>query len=118
MEDINRVELRGRVLKHADMRTTTNNTSVLAFVVTTVRTVNGREVSDYHNIVAWQRLAEEMADLRAGDPVHVVGRLQNRSWVGNDGLKRYKTEIVAASIEPLALRTRSAQEAAFGVEAR
>src|SRR5216683_427218 len=105
MDDINQVVLRGRVLKDAELRTTTNHTAVLAFVVTTSRIVNGKDVTDYTNIVAWQRLAEEMADLRRGDPVHVVGRLQNRSWQDKEGVKHYKAEVVAASIEPLTLRT-------------
>jgi single-strand DNA-binding protein len=108
MDDLNRVELRGRVLKDAELRTTTNNSSVLTFVATTTRMVNGKEATDYHNIVCWQRLAEEMADLRRGDPVHIVGRLQSRSWQGQDGLKHYKTEVVAASVEPLTLRTSAA----------
>ncbi len=115
MEDINRVELRGRLYKDAELRVSAGGTAVLTFVLTTTRTAtdNGKEYTDWHNVICWHRLAEEMADLRRGDPVHVVGRLQTRSWVGQDNAKRYKTETVAISVEPLTLRTPAQAEVPF-----
>ena len=51
---------------------------------------------EFHNVVTWRRLAEICGQyLRKGSKVYIEGRLQTRDWVGEDGVKRYRTEIVA-----------------------
>ena len=58
-----------------------------------------KEQTEFHNIVAWQRLGEIVAQyLRKGSQVYVEGRLQTRSWDGQDGSKKYRTEIVADNL--------------------
>jgi single-strand DNA-binding protein len=57
------------------------------------------EQADFHNIVAWGKLAELAQQyLSKGRKVMVVGRLQTRSWEGEDGKKNYRTEVVANDI--------------------
>lgn len=54
---------------------------------------------EFHNIVAWRRLAEICGQyMRKGSKVYVEGRLQTHDWQGEDGVKRYRTEIIADNI--------------------
>lgn len=91
----------GNMARDPELRTTQNGRSVTSFAVATNRTwqdQNGetQEQADFHNVVAWGKLAE-LADqyLSKGRRVMVIGRLQTRSWEGDDGKKNYRTEIVA-----------------------
>ncbi|PSO43217.1 single-stranded DNA-binding protein [Candidatus Saccharibacteria bacterium QS_5_54_17] len=91
----------GNLARDPELRTTQNGRSVTSFAVATNRVwqdQNGetQEQADFHNVVAWAKLAE-LADqyLSKGRRVMVVGRLQTRSWEDQDGKKNYRTEIVA-----------------------
>ena len=58
-----------------------------------------QEEADFHRIVAWDKLAEFCNTyLRKGRMVHVEGRLQNRTYTGQDGIEKYTTEIVAEEL--------------------
>lgn len=55
-----------------------------------------KEQVEYHNIVAWRRLAEICGQyLKKGSKVYIEGRLQTRNWDDQNGVKHYMTEIVA-----------------------
>jgi single-strand DNA-binding protein len=63
-----------------------------------------REFTDYHDVVVWnmgQRKLAELAGqfLHTGSLVYIEGRLQTRSWDGQDGQKRYRTEVNATDIQ-------------------
>lgn len=100
----NQVILVGNLARDPELRTTQSGQSVASFAVATNRVwtdQNGQqqEQADFHNIVAWAKLAE-LADqyLNKGRRVMIVGRLQTRSWEGDDGKKNYRTEIIANEI--------------------
>jgi len=58
-----------------------------------------QEETEYHQVVLWGRLAEIASQyLSKGRKVYIEGRLRTRSWEGQDGVKRYTTEIVAEDI--------------------
>jgi single-strand DNA-binding protein len=58
-----------------------------------------QEEADFHRIVAWDKLAEFCDQyLRKGRMVHVEGRLQTRTYTGQDGIEKYTTEIVAEEL--------------------
>ena len=55
-----------------------------------------QEKVEFHNIVIWGKLAEIAGQyLSKGRQVYLEGRLETRDWTGQDGVKRYRTEIVA-----------------------
>ncbi len=58
-----------------------------------------KDKAEFHNIVAWSKLAEicELY-LKKGTKVYIEGRMQTRDWEGEDGVKRYRTEIVAENL--------------------
>ena len=104
------------------MRSTTTGQNVCSFSVATNRVWKNQagekqEQADYHNIVAWGRLAELVSQyLGKGRKVYVEGRLQTRDWEGQDGVKRYRTEIVASDVVFLD-RPRDGAGAGYGASA-
>lgn len=95
----NRVELIGNLTRDPELRYTPNGAAVCTFGLATNRTyvVEGekREEVDFHRLVAWNKLAELCNQLlKKGVKVFVSGRLQTRSWEGQDGQQRQTTEIV------------------------
>ncbi len=99
--DLNKAMIIGRLTSDPETRTTPQGTSVSAFSVATnyVWTDNNgqkQEKVEYHNVVVWRKLAEICAQyLKKGSKVYIEGRLQTRSWDGQDGVKRYRTEVIA-----------------------
>lgn len=96
---VNKVILIGNLTRDPELRYTPQGTPVASFGLATNRewTVEGvkKEAADFHNIVAWNKLAELCSQLLTkGVKVYVEGRLQTRDWMDNDGNKRYKTEVV------------------------
>jgi single-strand DNA-binding protein len=58
--------------------------------------------AEFHNIVAWRKLADICGQyLHKGTKVYIEGRLQTRDWVGQDGAKKYRTEVVADTMQIL-----------------
>lgn len=103
--DLNKVMLIGHLTQDPEIRTTPNGQTVATFTVATNRQWKDAQgatqsQSEFHNIVAWRKLAEIAHQyLRKGRQVYVEGHLQTRNWVGQqDNVKRYRTEIVADNI--------------------
>jgi single-strand DNA-binding protein len=109
MTSLNRVMLIGRLTRDPEMRYTPSGQPVTSFSIATNRYASGpegdrREFTDYHNVVAWnigkRNLAEQVGQyLHKGSLVYVEGRLQTRSWEGQDGQKRKTTEVVANDVQ-------------------
>src|SRR5712692_8376951 len=104
---LNKVMLIGNLGNDPEMRFTASGTALTTFPVAVnrnSRTPEGewREETEWFNIVAWSELAERLAqNLHKGRKVYVEGRLQTRSWEGQDGQKRYRTEVVASTMQLL-----------------
>jgi single-strand DNA-binding protein len=100
---LNRVQLIGRLGGDPEMRITTSGMAVTTFSLATDRQWqdsegNLREETDWHTVVAWDRLAQICNEhLTKGRLVFVEGRLRYRSWESN-GQKFYKTEVVASDM--------------------
>jgi single-strand DNA-binding protein len=100
----NQVILIGNLARDPELRTIPSGQSVASFAVATNRVWQDQsgeqqEAADFHNIVAWGKLAELSEQyLKKGRKVMIVGRLQTRSWDAEDGSKRYRTEIVANEV--------------------
>jgi single-strand DNA-binding protein len=78
------------------------NFSVATNRVYTDRDGQRQEQTEWHNIVAWARLAEIAEQyLKKGDQVYIEGRLQTRSWEDQSGETRRTTEIVVQEMQML-----------------
>lgn len=102
---INKALIYGNLTRDPETRALPNGTQVSSFSVATNRVYkdkNGvkQENVDYHNVVMFARLAELAGQyLRKGSPVYIEGRMQTRSWDDKDGTKKYRTEIVADTMQ-------------------
>jgi single-strand DNA-binding protein len=115
MSNLNKALLIGRLTKDPEMRYTPSGTAVTNFSIATNRWSSGpdgerKEFTDYHNIVAYnagkRNLAEIVAQYtRKGALVFIEGRIQTRSWEGQDGQKRRTTEIIANDVQFLDSRS-------------
>jgi len=103
-DDINLAELAGRLIRDPELRFTPKGTQVCNVGIATNRQVGARELSEFHNLVAWAELATRLGALSKGDRVHVKGRIQSRSWEGQDGAKRRTVEVVVEEILPAEAR--------------
>ena len=98
---LNRAMIIGNLTRDPELRQTTSGQQVCSFGVATNRSWKDQsgekqEQVEYHNVVAWGKLAEICGQyLNKGKKVYIDGRLQTRDWEGQDGVKRYRTEIVA-----------------------
>jgi single-strand DNA-binding protein len=106
---VNKVILIGNLTRDPEVRYTPQGNAVASFGLATNRewTINGekKEVVDFHNLVAWNKLGELCGQLLSkGSKIYVEGRLQTRDWVTEDGTKRYKTEVVVDEMIVLSSR--------------
>ncbi len=102
--DLNRATIIGRLTRDPELRSLQSGKSVTTISVATSRVwtdASGQKqkLAEYHNVVMWGKLAETAGQyLRKASRIYVEGRLQTRDWTGQDGVKRYRTEIVADSM--------------------
>lgn len=103
-KSLNKVQLIGNLTRDPELRYTPNGTAVCSFGIATNRnwTTDAGEKKDeaeFHNIVAWNKLAELCSQfLVKGSKVYVEGRLATRSWQAQDGQQRSRTEIVISDM--------------------
>ncbi len=94
----------GNVTRDPELKNTPSGQSVASFSIATNLIWNDQsgqqqKKTEFHNIIAWRKLAEVCAKyLHKGSKVFIEGRLQTTDWTGNDGVKRYRTEIVAENM--------------------
>lgn len=102
--DLNRATILGRLTRDPEVRTTNSGQTVTSMTVATGRSWTDQsgvrqERSEFHNCVLWRRLGEIAGQyLSKGRRVYVEGRIETRDWVGQDGVKRYRTEIVVENM--------------------
>lgn len=98
---LNRVQLIGNLTRDPEARQIPGGSMVVTLSLATNLTWTDQSgqkqtKTEYHNVVVWRKLAEICNQyLKKGGKVFIEGRLQTRSWDGEDGVKRYRTEIVA-----------------------
>jgi single-strand DNA-binding protein len=98
--DLNKALVIGRLTRDPELRTTPQGAQVCSFSIATnyvYKSQSGEKVEqvEYHNVVAWRKLAEIAGQyLKKGSRVYVEGRIQTRSWDATDGQKKNRTEIV------------------------
>lgn len=104
--NLNKVILVGRLTQDPQLRTTPSGQSVCSFGLATNRvwldrnTQQKNQKAEYHNVVLWRKLAEIAAQyLTKGSLVLIEGRLQTRSWEGQDGNRKYRTEVVGERLQ-------------------
>jgi single-strand DNA-binding protein len=111
---VNKVILIGNLGKDPEVRYTGSGVAVATFTLATNESWrdaegNTQERTEWHNLVAWRKLAEVIGEyLKKGSKIYVEGRLQYRTYDDKNGVKRYVTEIVMDQMVMLDGRNRDA----------
>jgi len=102
--NLNKAMIIGNLTRDPEVRNTPGGQTVASFAVATNQVWTDqsgqkKERVEYHNIVVWRRLAEICGQyLKKGAKIYIEGRLQTREWTGQDGVKRYRTEIIGENM--------------------
>jgi len=103
---LNKAFLFGNLTRDPELKSLPSGIKVVSFGLATNRTwkdKNGvkQESTSFHNIVAFGKTAEIMAQyLKKGSSAFVEGRIETRSWDDkNDGTKKYRTEIIVDNFQ-------------------
>ncbi len=103
--NFNKAIVLGRVTNQPEMRSLPSGQSVTSFGVATNRVWkdaqgNKKEDAQFHNIVLFGKLADTAGKyLQKGSLILIEGRIQYRSWEGQDGQKKFRTEIVGETMQ-------------------
>jgi single-strand DNA-binding protein len=116
---VNKVLLTGRLTRDPELRSLASGKTVTQFgIATNAYRTNGQEKAEFHNVVAWDRLAEICGQyLGKGQQVAIEGRLQTRSWDDDRGQRHWKTEVVAMNVEMLSGRRKKDYDAETAADA-
>lgn len=103
--NLNKIFILGNVARDPESRSTPSGQTVTNFSIATNRMwTDGQgqrqKKAEFHNIVAWGKLGEICAQyLQKGKLVFIEGRVETRSWDAPDGTKKYKTEVIAETMQ-------------------
>ncbi len=124
-KSVNKVILIGNLGRDPEVKYTPSGTAYAKFSIATNERYkdkegNWQDRTEWHNIVAWQRLAEIAGEyLKKGGKVYIEGRIQTRSWEDkNSHEKKYMTEIVANDLVLLGGRGEEGEGGGGGSRAR
>jgi single-strand DNA-binding protein len=101
---LNKAMIYGNLTRDPEMKALPSGMQVCSFSLATNRVYNDRdgkrqEIADYHNVVVFGKQAENCAKyLTKGSATYVEGRMQTRSWE-KDGVKQYRTEVIADRVQ-------------------
>lgn len=108
MSGINKVIILGRLGNDPEVRTMPNGDSTARISVATSEswtdknTGEKREVTEWHNIIAFRKLADIIGQyLKKGSQVYIEGKIRTRKWQDQNGQDRYTTEIIADQLQML-----------------
>ncbi len=117
--NLNKVILAGRLVADPELKQTAGGANVVSIRMAVNRRFQSRDTqqqneADFFNVTAWQNTAEFIAKyFRKGSAICICGRIQNRTWVDQNGQKRYMTDIIAE--EANFVESRNAQDSMPGM---
>ena len=99
--NFNKVILGGRLTADPELKTTPSGISVTSFTIAVNRRFGTKGTAeepqaDFFNVTAWRQTAEFITRyFRKASSICVMGSIQTRTWIDQQGMKRFATEIVA-----------------------
>lgn len=110
---MNRIIIMGRLGRDPEVRTTQSGKAVTSFSVATSRKTKEKEVTQWHNVVAWEKLADICGKyLAKGSQVLVEGEMTYREYEDKNKVKRTQAEIVASNVQFIGSKIQDKQQAA------
>lgn len=112
MPSVNKAIIIGHVGRDAELRYLANGTPMMVFTVATSERFkkgeNWEERTEWHSVTLFGDAAERLARyVVKGAQVYVEGKIQTRNWDDKDGVKHYKTEINASTVQTLGAREKA-----------
>lgn len=108
MPSFNRVIFIGNITKDIELKQTPSGKDVASFSIAVNRKKSARDgekQADFFKIVAWDKTANFVSQwFKKGDPILVVGKMQNRSYTDNNGVQRYVSEVVADEVDFISIK--------------
>lgn len=112
MPSLNKVQLIGHVGKEVVIRYTKSGKAVASFSIATTEKYKDKESTEWHRIVAWDKLAEICYKyVSKGMLVYIEGKKQTRQWEDKDGATKETVEIVANNLLMLSRQEMNSEEA-------
>ena len=100
--NLNKVILGGRLTNDPELKQTQSGIPVVSFSIAINRRFQSKDSppqTDFINVTAWRSTAEFVTRyFRTGSSICVIGAIQSRSWVDQQGQKRYATDVVAEEV--------------------
>lgn len=113
MKSLNEVRLIGNVCKDPEIKAMQSGNKVASFSLATNHSYTNKagekiDEPDFHNIVAFNKVAEIIEQyVKKGQPLYIAGRIKNRSWQDDQGVKKYRTEIVVDNLIMLSQKSKT-----------
>lgn len=113
MSGVNKAIVLGAVGRDPEIRYTNNRQAVCQLsIATSYKPKGGEEVTEWHRVVLFDRLAEVAGEyVKKGRQVYVEGRLRTRKWQDKDGHDRYTTEIMGDVLQLIGQKDSDAKPA-------
>ena len=93
----------GRLTKDPEIRYTQNNMTVANFSIAVSRRFvkeNDEVKADFFNVIAWNKTGEFIGKyFKKGQQILITGRIENRNWTDQQGVKHYATDIIAEEVD-------------------
>jgi len=97
---VNKVHLIGNLTKDPELRYTKQNTPVASYTIAINSRYGEQQQTDFINISSWGKSGEFVSKyFKKGQPIAITGRLKNRNYEDNNGVKHYSMEVVTEDIE-------------------
>jgi len=103
--NLNKAELIGNLVADPIVKALPSGQSIASFRMATnytwrdSKTKEKKNNTEYHPIIAWGKLGDVVGKyLKKGDKAYIDGRLRTRTWESKDGIKHYRTEIIAQNM--------------------
>lgn len=101
---LNKAIIVGNLTRDPELKALPSGVSVCSFSVATnkVTTKDGvkNEKTEYHNIIAFGKTGQNIATyMKKGNQIMIEGEIQTRNWEDKNGVKQYRTEILATNVQ-------------------
>lgn len=97
---MNKVHLIGNLTKDPELRYTKQNTPVASYTIAINNRYGEKQQTDFINISTWGKSGEFIKKyFQKGQPIAITGRLKNRNYEDNNGVKHYSMEVITEDIE-------------------
>ena len=114
--NLNKAMIIGNLTRDPEVRNTAGGQQVASFsvatnLVWTDQSGQQQKKVEFHNVIAWRKLAEIISQyVKKGSKLYLEGRLETRTWENKDGVKMYRTEIIADNMIMLDTKEKTGED--------